>query len=329
MKRLLELVARLGAALAALRTHWLGYDVFISYTHRDAKGYAAGLQRRLQDEAHLVCFRDATELLAGDRLDARIERALKKSRMLVALGTPGASDSGYMVKEIETFDARRPVIGIDFEGALPLDLWPALGDRLRLPESLEALASGQPSGATIDSIQNRRHAWRRQTLGTIIITLVVILVVILTGGLILGLRTARVEQVEQTRQRQISIARRLADEAGRHEGVLAVLLAAQAWRFNEEAGGNAGREVDQALRNALKSSQISHELALPEGVAGEPIYLDHTGDWVRLAGEDGVHTLRREGRRLTLVDAETAAELARAPFEAVIRRGERRNSIDR
>jgi hypothetical protein len=37
MNRLREIVARFTAALTVLRARWLGYDIFISYTHRDAK----------------------------------------------------------------------------------------------------------------------------------------------------------------------------------------------------------------------------------------------------------------------------------------------------
>jgi WD40 repeat protein len=302
-----------------LRTRWLGYDVFISYTHRDAKGYAEALQRRLGEEEGLVCFRDATELVAGDMLDERIQRALAKSRMLVALGTPGAKDSDYMVKEIKAFDSKRPMIGVSFEGSMPLDLWPTLRERIRLEESLGALGLGRPSDATIEGIQNAVRFLRRRTLAWIMISLFVALIVLLAGGVMLGLWTARAERIEQDRQRQIAIARRLAQEAERHEGTLAILLAAQAWRFNEGAQGPAGRDIYEALRDALARGQIGKELALPEGVVGEPVYLDPTGDWARLQGEDGLHTLRREGRRMTLIDEEQADAIGRPTSEAVIR----------
>jgi len=319
MNRLREIVARFTAALTVLRARWLGYDIFISYTHRDAKGYAEDLQHRLEDEEGFVCFRDATELVAGEMLDERIERALAKSRMLVALGTPGSRDSDYMVKEIETFESERPMIGVDFEGSIPLDLWPVLRERIRLPESLAALGSGRPSDATIEGIRKAVRFRRRRTLAQIIISLFVVLVVLLASGVILGLRTAKMEQLEQDRQRQIAIARGLAQEARRQEGALAVLLAAQAWRLNEEARGAAGQDIDEALRGALKSNQTSKELALPKGVVGEPIYLDPTSTWALLRGEDAVYTLRREGHRMTLHDDERADDLGRSTADAVIR----------
>jgi WD40 repeat protein len=178
---------------------------------------------------------------------------------------------------------------------------------------------GRPSDATIEGIQNAVRFLRRRTLAWIMISLFVALIVLLAGGVMLGLWTARVERIEQDRQRQIAITRHLAQEAERHEGTLAILLAAQAWRFNEQAQGPAGRDIYEALRDALTGGQIGKELALPEGVVGEPVFLDPTGDWARLQGEDGLHTLRREGRRMTLVDDEYADDIGRPTSEAVIR----------
>jgi hypothetical protein len=90
-----------------------GYDLFISYTRGrgdttcelptgNALGYAADLERRLADAGY-TCFRDDSEIVIGDPLSDRIFAALDRSRMLIVLGSKGASDAPWVRQEVNRF----------------------------------------------------------------------------------------------------------------------------------------------------------------------------------------------------------------------------------
>jgi eukaryotic-like serine/threonine-protein kinase len=84
------------------------YAAFISYSHADAR-WAAWLQSRLERyrvPRHLVgqhgsrgvvpqrlgrCFRDRSELSAGNHLADALKDALRRSRALIVLCSPGAA----------------------------------------------------------------------------------------------------------------------------------------------------------------------------------------------------------------------------------------------
>jgi hypothetical protein len=88
-----------------LRVWLFGYDIFISYKRADAQGYAAALEDSLKAR-DLTCFRDYREISPSEDFPARIEKALKRSQMLLVIGSPRAAnpDDGIWVRrEIETY----------------------------------------------------------------------------------------------------------------------------------------------------------------------------------------------------------------------------------
>jgi hypothetical protein len=65
------------------------YDVFISYSHSDAKAYAVNLKKQL-GSLDFCCFIDEEESPAGSSLDPTLAKALRKSATLVLLATERA-----------------------------------------------------------------------------------------------------------------------------------------------------------------------------------------------------------------------------------------------
>src|SRR5215475_14564723 len=94
------------------------YDVFISYSHRDAREYAANLNDQLS-RLDFSCFIDKEESPPGSSLDPTLSRALRKSAVLVLLATERALTRPYIVTEFENFAATgRTIVPINILGAL-------------------------------------------------------------------------------------------------------------------------------------------------------------------------------------------------------------------
>src|SRR5437667_265488 len=95
-----------------------GYDIFISYRRNEATKYANALYARLRSEDFL-CFLDDHESPPGTSLTRSIERALKRSRVLILVATTKAFESEWVGREIEKFGRyRRPIIPINIQRAL-------------------------------------------------------------------------------------------------------------------------------------------------------------------------------------------------------------------
>src|SRR5690349_17255207 len=78
------------------------YDIFISYSHRDAGGYAANLKKQI-DDLDFTCFIDEEESPPGVPLTSTLEKALNGSAALVILGTENALKRPYVRMELERF----------------------------------------------------------------------------------------------------------------------------------------------------------------------------------------------------------------------------------
>src|SRR5712692_6116647 len=131
------------------------YDVFISYSHRDAKEYAANLKKQLGN-LDFSCFIDEEESPPGSSLDPTLAKAVKKSAVLVLLATERALTRPYIVSEFEKFAAtERTIVPINILGALTRNEedvltrapWNIINTRklVWIDETDEAFAKGNPS----------------------------------------------------------------------------------------------------------------------------------------------------------------------------------------
>src|SRR5215510_7131176 len=75
-----------------------GNDVFISYARRDATIYSLGLANELT-KRELSCFLDQWGTPAGKELPREVVAALRKSAMMILLGTEGAAGSKAVAAE--------------------------------------------------------------------------------------------------------------------------------------------------------------------------------------------------------------------------------------
>ncbi len=95
-----------------------GFDVFISYRWQDGTDYAHELSKLLVNQG-LICFLDKEGFIPGNDLGWATRKAVKRSRVLVLVGTAGALESEYVDHEIQLFaKTDKLIIPIDVDGSL-------------------------------------------------------------------------------------------------------------------------------------------------------------------------------------------------------------------
>ena len=83
---------------------FFGYDVFISYARKDAYDYSTRLENTLH--VALICYRDEGDAEAARPLAGIIEQGLLRSNGLIAVLTPEACQSEWVINELTEFKAR-------------------------------------------------------------------------------------------------------------------------------------------------------------------------------------------------------------------------------
>jgi hypothetical protein len=154
-----------------------GYDVFISYSRRDAAAYAQALQVALESHG-LTVFRDYSDLDAGEALNDAVRKRLKRSRYVILLDTTNARRSRYVRDEIEYALGRSlHLVRVTFPGlSNSPDNWQLLKPfRTRLEQEIwlsddSGAPLSAPTPAVVDDIRRtyrvrrvRSRFWRAVT----------------------------------------------------------------------------------------------------------------------------------------------------------------------
>lgn len=241
-----------------------GYDVFISYSRHYGKSYAASLQEQLA-KLDYRCFLDTNELPSGEQLTTTLRRALRRSAVLVLLGSPAALESPYVLQEVTTFKESRPngrILPISIGRTLD-DLDPAgqmhlaLGDRVWISEDSNALSDAPSDHVRADLLHvfrfTRRNTWRLRitTAASIVFATLALVSFILLG-------VAERARLATERQLRISEIQRLAAQSGRGLNDFpqrSLLLAVEAEKL---AGVDSTTSLtpwaEQALRDGSQSA---------------------------------------------------------------------------
>ena len=221
----------------------LGYDFFISYSRRDGSGYAQALEEQLRGLDY-SCFLDRKEVSGGSELTPTLERALRRSRALIVIGTAGALNSSYVALEIARFSTlrrKRPVIPVDVAGIRQQAPWPGFADRVWLEEDDPVET---PSPRVLAELLQSMTSRRRYTIWQTILAAVALCFLIL--GVVSLVQWRRAEQRYRT-----AFSRQLAAQALQHLDNrldLSLLLAVEAWNAGETL------EAESSLLSALEHS---------------------------------------------------------------------------
>lgn len=275
------------------------YDVFISYSHSDAKQYAENLKQQLTN-LDFACFLDKEESPPGLSLGPTLEKALKKSAVLVLLATERALTRPYIELEFGRFvAAKRKIIPINIADALTKNNGEALAKApwniineqklIWIDETAEAFAQQRPSPPIADGIDKLFKYTRRnvRVRAEIIGTAALVLLAAFGAGFVIKGQAAEVSKQASlaetarrvaTEQQDIAAGATAAAEQQLAFARQASLLADQQRQIADKAREEAGRQQEiarkataEATRQQLLARKASLEAQRQQAIANQQL----------------------------------------------------------
>src|SRR5262249_18392860 len=129
---------------------FLGEDIFISYSRADATTYATRLANYLAQKG-FSCTLDQWGTVPGQQIPPRVLHALKRSSMLVLIGSPQAVHSVAVETEVRLFlETKRSLVPISIDQALERAPWfPVIVGASISQERMANLEAGEPSALVL------------------------------------------------------------------------------------------------------------------------------------------------------------------------------------
>ena len=256
-----------------------GYDVFISYSRKDAAEYAEFLEQRLEATGYAT-FRDDHEIAPGDPLNSVIRRAVRRSRLFILVDTPNARKSPWVMNEarVRIQSRKKSITRIRFRG---LDEIPWVSDSdstfsqslegfVWLEEPSEALASGRPSRRVLEVIPTIHRSLRLRTLMRLVLSFVILCLLSL---LVLSVN----ETLQAKRDATVAQSRQLASQAvsGLWQNPRqSAKTALRAWDTYQTA------EAKDALDQTFSQSNVEQVLVDPDQAPLSSAVFSHDGKYV-------------------------------------------------
>lgn len=226
-----------------------GDDVFVSYSRADGDTYAAGLANQLTSRK-FTCKLDQWGSQPGKEIPPALRAALRRSSIVVLVGSPAAVRSAAVGQEVTEFrKTGRLIIPIDFDNEIRTASWFPLIEGLHCSrENAAALKSGDPSPEVLNRIEKSYTFSRKdQRLRTATKTATAVLTLLIIAGMGASVYAERARR-DAVRQRM---------EADRQTG-FANLAKAEAGRQQQEADRQKAIAVD-AAKEAAAQQKIAAE----------------------------------------------------------------------
>lgn len=269
-----------------------GDDIFISYSRADGATYAAGLADELAGRK-FSCRFDLWGTEPGKEMPNSLKRALKRSAVLVLVGSPGAAKSVHVAQEVAELKRRgRKIIPIAFDGILlrnnvtvrngslerivargtPITvdeaLWAADIEGLPLScEKVAALKTGDPSPDVISRIEktftfSRKDERLRKTTAAIGVVLIILIGASIVAGYVAtkkgkeaALRTSEAAQAE-TRARDSELKAKQQEDNAKQQTLLAEAATLKATDA-EKLAGEKTRLADEKTKLAAEKTRLA------------------------------------------------------------------------
>ncbi len=169
-------------SIKAAWNRFFGFDFFISYAWEGGSSYAHALQSILS-EKNYRCFIDFKEMRTGQAWRRSVFKALKRSSVLLFVGSDKALETDAVFQEIKQFSySGRPIVPIDFEDNVAnLEekhrLWPFLEQQLRCadPGGKVVLNTGKVSSEVINYCDDSFNFIRISRIRSMILGLIAII----------------------------------------------------------------------------------------------------------------------------------------------------------
>lgn len=262
-----------------LRRFVFGDDVFISYSRRKGAEYALALANELTRQK-LSCFLDQWGTPPDEDLPAQLRQALRRSTLLVLIGTEWAAASDNVRKEVEEFlETGRTLIPItfvedgvyskiedgtlegEFKGTLQQATWYSLIQGVaQTVESTAALKKKQPSDTVVSRIVNAKgfRSRNRRLRSVFWTTLVSILLLLCAGGAAAKVLSDRVAKANQQRMDSEAKATKADKDRVVAEGLTKKANEALKTASQQLTGANKKRDEAQAkATTAVRDQQIA------------------------------------------------------------------------
>ena len=267
-----------------------GNDVFISYARRDTTIYSLGLANELTKN-ELSCFLDQWGTPSGKELPTQLVTALKRSHMLILLGTKQAAASAAVATEIREFKKTgRTIIPVSFDGALEQAEWytDLIAGISIAQESGETLNTGKPSEHVVNRIVNAENFTRRskRLRRYFALTAASVLIMLLAAGIV------AMFIVRQANAKVRDANAKVRDAEAKVRDAEAKIRDAEA-RFQEadDRAGQADARASEAETNRQQAQEKADAAAESEAVAKA-----NADEQRRIAGEQ-----EKRNRRLTYI----------------------------
>jgi hypothetical protein len=148
-----------------LLSYLAGYDIFISYSRRDAASYAAMLANELAAR-NFSCHLDQWGAQPGAAVPGEMLRAVRRCKLFVLIGSSGGSSSAAVECEIREFlKTGRFIVPVDLDGSIWTASWWPLINGLAIANEARSDSGTQPSPsiAVIDRIEKTATFTKRNT----------------------------------------------------------------------------------------------------------------------------------------------------------------------
>lgn len=249
--------ALLWAVRSAAGRFIFGHDIFISYARADGTTYAADLAAKLTEDRFFAKL-DQWGTPPGEEVPDEIIDAVRRSSVLVVLGTEGAVASDGMRCEIEAFlPTRRYIVPVDVDGHLEKATW---WPRLRgLPVTREIVPeqgagnpkeTGNVSPAVVRRIERLFEYTKKDRRLRIASTAMLALVAVLVVAAILAGRSAM----------RNGAAARVAEANAARTIAAAGFQTRQATSNLRRVQAEAATATTNAMREAARQAEISGAL---------------------------------------------------------------------
>lgn len=245
-----------------------GHDVFISYARTDSTTYAAKLAGELTAR-EFFCRLDQWGARPGRKVPPDLLAAVRRSSMLVVVGSVSSANSSAMETEIREFiPTGRFIVPIDLSGTIRSACWWPLVEGLAIVEEVQpgGAPATAPSAATLDRIVNTATFTRRTRRLRILALSALALFAVLVG--LAAMAASRADTALKDRrefERQRDKARSQATESGniaeeqRRLAAVAIIGRKSADTQRIAAEDRRKRAVDDARTQQQLAAVANHE----------------------------------------------------------------------